>query len=242
MGQGQQHPLREHQTAQLVQIAGDGVGIQHQFVDDVGQAGQGEIQGDGGVGGDHPFHRRMRDVAFVPQGDVFQGGDHHAADDAGQAGQVFGQHRIALVRHGRAALLARREIFLGLAHFGALQMADFDGHPFHRTGDDAQGGEELGVTVARDHLGGNGFGLQAHLARHPFLDEGVHIGEGADRTRYGAGGHFGPGRQQAGAVALEFRMERGEFQADGHRLGMDAVAAAHAGQVLGFKGAAGQSA
>ncbi len=48
-------------------------------------------------------------------------GAHHA----GQAGDVFRQHRIALVRHRRRALLALREELLCFQHFGALQMADF---------------------------------------------------------------------------------------------------------------------
>jgi hypothetical protein len=52
-----------------------------------------------------------------------------AAHEAGEAGQVFAQHRIALVRHGGRALLARREIFLGFQHFGTLQVADLGGEP-----------------------------------------------------------------------------------------------------------------
>jgi hypothetical protein len=72
--------------------------------------------------------------------------------DECEAGQILGQHGIALVRHRRAALLAGREIFFRLEHFGALEMADLGRQPFDRRGDDAQRREEHGVTVARDDL------------------------------------------------------------------------------------------
>ena len=45
------------------------------------------------------------------------------------------------------------KIFLGLQHFGALQMADFDRQPFQRRCDHAQGRKEHRMTVARDDLG-----------------------------------------------------------------------------------------
>src|SRR5277367_6111664 len=69
--------------------------------------------------------RGMGDVALMPQRDVFQRRGDVTADQPPQAGDIFRQHRVALVRHRRRAFLARREIFLGLQHFGALQMTDF---------------------------------------------------------------------------------------------------------------------
>ena len=54
------------------------------------------------------------------------------------------------------------EEFLGLQHFGALQMADFGGEPFDRRGDDAERGEEHGVAVARDDLGRDRLDGEAH--------------------------------------------------------------------------------
>ena len=53
--------------------------------------------------------------------------DDHAAHQTGGAGRVFGQDRVALVRHRRRALLAGREIFLRLQHLGALEMTDLRG-------------------------------------------------------------------------------------------------------------------
>ncbi len=64
-----------------------------------------QIEGHRRVGTDHPFDRRMRNIALVPQRHVLERGRHRGAHHAGQSGQVFGQHRIALVRHGGGALL-----------------------------------------------------------------------------------------------------------------------------------------
>ena len=67
-----------------------------------------------------------------------------------------------------------------------------------------------------------------------FGDEGlharVHAGEGADRAGDGAGRDLGPRRDEAGAVALELGPVAGELQAEGGRLGVDAVAAADRGR------------
>jgi hypothetical protein len=48
--------------------------------------------------------------------------------------------------------------------------------------------KNIGVAVARDHLGGDRLGLQAQLLADMFLDRRVDIGEGADRARDRAGG------------------------------------------------------
>ena len=79
------------------------------------------------------------------------------ADDAGEAGEVFGEDRVALVGHGAAALLAGVEELLGFAHFAALEVADFGGQALDAAGDDGQGAEEGGVAVAGDDLGGDEF-------------------------------------------------------------------------------------
>ena len=61
---------------------------------------------------------------------------------------------------------------------------------------------------------------------------GVDVGEGADSARNGAGGDFRPCRHQPLAVAGEGGVVPGELEAEGRRLGMDAVAAADGGRVL----------
>lgn len=57
LGERQQHALGEYQAAQLVEIALDRFRINHQIGDHTGQPGQGEIEGDGRIWRDHPFHR-----------------------------------------------------------------------------------------------------------------------------------------------------------------------------------------
>ena len=115
-------------------------------------------------------------------------GSDIAADHPREAREVLGQHRVALVRHRRAALLARREIFLGLEHFGALQVADLGRQPLDRRGDHAERGEEHRVPVARDDLGRDRLDRQSELGGDMLLDARVDVGEGADRAGDGAGG------------------------------------------------------
>ena len=61
---------------------------------------------------------------------------------------------------------------LGLAHFGALQVADLGREIFDRGGDDGQRCEEGGVAVARDDLRRDRLDRQPELARNVFLDRG----------------------------------------------------------------------
>ena len=59
---------------------------------------------------------------------------HHAR----QAADLLARDRVALVRHGRRALLLLAEIFFRLAHFGALQMANLGGDLVQCRGNDRQ--------------------------------------------------------------------------------------------------------
>jgi hypothetical protein len=76
LGQGQHDPLRVHQTAQAVEVLLHVLGIDVQPLDHAGQALQGEVKMDGGVGTDAAFDRGMADVPLVPQGDVFHRRGH----------------------------------------------------------------------------------------------------------------------------------------------------------------------
>ena len=70
-----------------------------------------------------------------------------------------------------------------------------------------------------------------------FFDLRIDIGEGADRSGDGAGGDFLACGDQPLAVALELGIGLGQFQAEGHRLAMDAVAAAAGRRELVLVGA-----
>ena len=64
------------------------------------------------------------------------------------------------------------------------------------------------------------------------LDPRIDVGEGADRAGDGAGRDLGARRHQPRAVADERGVVAGELDAEGRRLGMDAVAAADGERVL----------
>jgi hypothetical protein len=130
------------------------------------------------------------------------------------------------VRHRRRAFLAGREIFLRLEHFGALEVADLGGEPLDRRGDDAQRREEHRMAIARDDLRRDGLDRQAELGGDMLLHRRIDIGEGADRAGDRAGGDIGARRDQPGLAAVELGIGLRELEAEGDRLGMDAVAAA----------------
>ena len=84
----------------------------------------------------------------------------------------------------RGALLALAEGLLGLAHLGALPVAHGAARcarppaPTQR-----QGGEDLGVAVARDDLGGDRLGLQAQRGQRPRLHRGRQVARRCRRRR-----------------------------------------------------------
>ncbi len=69
------------------------------------------------------------------------------------------------------------------------------------------------------------------------FDARIDIGEGADCARDRAGGDVGAGGEQALLAPLELGIGLGELEAEGDRLGMDAVAAADRGRELVLMGA-----
>ena len=70
----------------------------------------------------------------------------------------------------------------GFLHFGALQVAHFDGEFFQRTGDDRQRREIIGVAVALNDLIGHQRRLETGLAAHIGFDFGRDLREGAHRA------------------------------------------------------------
>ncbi len=214
------------------------LGIDDQPVDQGGRAVEGEVEEDAAVGKDHPLDRAVRDVPLVPEGHVLQGRDHRRPDEAGEAREILGQHGVALVGHGRAALLARREEFLGLSDLRPLQMPDLRREPLDGAGDDAQGRHEQGVAVARDDLRRDRLRDQPEPPGHGLLDPGVDVGEGADGARDRAGGDLLPGPRHALPIAGELGEEAGELEAERRGLGVDAVAPAHRRRELVLEGAA----
>ena len=77
------------QPPQPIEILSHVVRIDDELVDDGGEPRQGEIKRDGSVRSDHALDRGMRNVALMPQCDVFQGGDDISADHPRQSHHVF---------------------------------------------------------------------------------------------------------------------------------------------------------
>ena len=83
-----------------------------------------------------------------------------------------------------------------------------------------------------------GSGFEAELCRDMLFDAGIDIGEGADGAGNGAGGDFRARVHQPLAAARELGIGLRQLDAEGGRLGMDAVAAADGDRVLVLEGAA----
>ena len=170
--------------------------------------------------------RTVADVALVPEGDVFQGGDGVAAQHARQAGQAFPGDGIALVRHGAGTFLAFRERFLGFEHFGALQMAEFHRPAFDARADQGERGHEFGVDVALDHLRGDGRGRKPEFFADKFFHARRQDARWCRRRRKVCRRRRrSRARSSRSQRAAKFIVHQRQFQAERRRLGVDAVAA-----------------
>ena len=114
--------------------------------------------------------------------------------------------------------------------------ADLHGQALYGPAQDGQAAEVLGVAVTADHLGGGHGRGESQLGHDHLLQPGGQVGVGAHRAAdlAPAGGHGGP--LEAVAVAPELGVEPGQLDAEGDRLGVDAVAAAHLQGVLVLPG------
>ena len=223
-----------HQPAHLVEVGQHARGIHDELVHQPGEADQREIQRYRRVGTDHPLHRGVADIAFVPERDVLERRSNIAADQPGQAGEILAEHRVALVRHCARPLLARRKELLRFEHLGTLKMADLGRQPFDAAGNDAQRREIHCVAIARDDLRADRLDREVHRLRNVRLDVRLDIGEGADRARDRAGGDFGACGNQPRPAARELGIGLRQLQSKRRRLGVDAVAPADRRRVLVF--------
>ena len=95
----------------------------------------------------------VRDVAFVPERDALHDGHDLGADDAGEAGDPFGQDGVLLVRHRRRPFLPDAERLRELAHLGALPVPYLQCDRLAEGGMDGDRADPLGNAVAHDDLG-----------------------------------------------------------------------------------------
>ena len=109
-----------------------------QPVENAREAAQHVVEQNRGIWTDNPFDRRMADVALVPQRHVFHRRQGVAPKQAGQAGEVFGGNRVALMGHCRRALLPLRKILFNLPDLSVLEQTYLGCHFFDRTADYGQ--------------------------------------------------------------------------------------------------------
>ena len=116
-----------------------------------------------------------------------------------------------------------RERFLDLPHLGARQMPDLGREPFERRREEGEAGEQFGMPVAGDDLGGEWVGLEPEaFTRDPFdlrfelcvRSDGS--GELADAIRLER-------PQQAPPPTVELERPARKLPSERDRLGVDAV-------------------
>ena len=92
------------------------------------------------------------------------------------------------------------------------------------------------MAVARDNLGRHRFGRKTHRLGDMFLDRRVDISERSHRPGNCAGGNFSAGRFEPRPIASKLGVIPREFRPEGHRLGMNAVAASDGRRKFVFLG------
>lgn len=160
------------EAASEVEVLHHLVRIDQELVDDAGESLEHVVQSDSAVRQDDAFDRRMGNVAFVPEGDVFQSSLGIAADDAGQAAHAFTSDRIAFVRHDGRAFLFGAEVFFGFADFRALEVTDFRSHLVDGAGNDSQGRYVFSMAVALQGLRRNRRSSDARCSQTYFSTKG----------------------------------------------------------------------
>src|SRR5579859_2717379 len=181
-GQVEQKLAAEDQAAGALQVLLHALRIDEHLLDQVGGFVEQIIHEDGGIGQDHALDGRVRNIALVPESDIFERCLRMPAHHARQSADLLAGDGVALVRHGRRSLLLFAEIFLGLAHLGALQMTDLSGDLIQSRSNDGQRGYVISVAVALDDLGRDRSGFESQAVADFFFHFRIKMGEGA----YGA--------------------------------------------------------
>ena len=192
----------------------------------------------GGVGDDDAFGGRVRNIAFVPEGDVFESSLSIGAHDACESGDLLAGDGIALVGHGGRSLLLFAEKFFGLTNFGALEVADFGGNFVERRGDGGERRQVKRVAIALNDLRGDGGGIESEAGTHFFFELGREVGEGSDCSGKFTDTEIFGGGLKADDVALCFGIPVGDFESESDGFGVDAVGSADHGSVFELPSAA----
>src|SRR6266403_198369 len=117
----------------------------------------------------------MRNIAFMPECDVFKSDDAVRAHYPRHPADAFGKDRGTLVRHGARSLLAFFEFLLRFAHFGPLPVTNLQSELVQRRSDNGQGAEVLRVVVALNNLRRNGSRFDSQPGANLFLDLRIEV-------------------------------------------------------------------
>ena len=94
-GQVQQQLPGEYQPFGQIEVAAHAVHVDRHVLDQPCRLGQHVVQQDGGVGQNHALDRGMRNVPFMPEGDVFKRRLHVSPDHAGKAADLQYWEKVA---------------------------------------------------------------------------------------------------------------------------------------------------
>ena len=227
------------EAAHAVEILLHPLGIDEQFVDHAGQAGEREIERDGRVGADEALDRGVARCRARARA-------RHSPAPASTAERTM------------RARPVRFSVSTGLRLCGIAELPFCPGAKYSSASSTSVRcrwrisvasrsiDEAITPSVAKNMAWRSrgmtwveiGSTLEAQLLRDMRFDRRVDVGEGADRAGNGAGGDLVARRDQPAAVAGELGIGLGELEPEGDRLGMDAVAAADGRGQLVLEGAA----
>ena len=123
----EQHALAEDEAVRRLDVRPHSLRVDHEPLDEPGEAVEDVVERQEGVRDDDALGARVRDVALVPERDVFEADRGRGAHDTREPADPFCYDRVPLVRHGRRAFLALGEGLLHLADLGAGEVSDLCG-------------------------------------------------------------------------------------------------------------------
>ena len=188
--EGQQHLGGEDEAAGLIEVGHHAGRVQLQAVDNADEALEHVVEGDEAVGLGDTLGRGVRNVTLVPQGDVIEGNLGVGLHDARQTADLLHGDRVALVRHGGAALLTLAERLLGLERIGLLQIANLGSDALAGGRGGGENAGEIGVMVAADNLRGQRVVNQTQVLADILLDKRFDGAVRANSARDGTEGNI----------------------------------------------------
>src|ERR671918_280675 len=148
----EKNALAEEERARRVEVCAHALRANDETIDQPREPVEHVVDGEERIRQGHALRRGVRDVPFVPEGDVLEADERITANQACDPADALRHDRVALVGHRGRALLAPTERLLDLAHLGPSEMANLEREPLQRRSEERQGREEIGMSIALDDL------------------------------------------------------------------------------------------